>query len=155
MRVTKYVVTPPQCTDILLSDISEIVYGSEYNINIKETCFGAIIEGEEDAIKSVVEEIRGLDPSGIFIKDRGFYLEDPRRCRGDASGSPCKLIGMTSGRRSGSARPGSYMIEAESKMLPMISRALASLAIGESEASDKKAPRAENDFLSIRCLERS
>lgn len=136
--ITKYVITSPECTDILPSDISEMIYYSEYDVNIKETCFGAIIEGEEDAIKSVVEEIRGLDPYGIFIKDRGFRLGDPRHCRGDASGSPCKIIWITSGRRSGSVRPGCYMIEAESKMLPMISRALASLARGESEASDKE-----------------
>lgn len=146
MRVTKYVVTTPQCTDILPSNISEIIYVSEYDVNIKETCFGAVIEGEDDAINSVIEDIRGLDHFGIFIKDRGFPLSDPRRCRGYASGSPCKLVGITSGRRSGSVRSGCYMIEAESKMLPLISRALASLAGEESEALEKKAPRAKNDL---------
>ncbi|OPY49193.1 MAG: hypothetical protein A4E48_02376 [Methanosaeta sp. PtaU1.Bin060] len=128
MKTTKYVITSPECTDILPSDLSEMIYGSEYEVNIKETCFGAIIEGEEDAINSVVKEIRSLDPFGIFIKDRGFPLGDPRRCRGEASGSPCKLVGLTSGKRSGCVRPGCYMIEAESKMLPLISRALASQA---------------------------
>lgn len=141
--ITKYVITSPECTDILPSDISEMIYDSVYCVNIKETCFGAIIEGEEDAIKSLVLEIRSLDPSGIFIKDRGFRLGEPRRCRGDATGYPCKLVWITSGRRSGSIRPGSYMIEAESKMLPMISRAMASLARGESEVSDKEATRAK------------
>lgn len=128
MRVTKYVILSPECTDILPCDISTMIYESKHGIEVKETCFGAIIEGEVDAVKSLVLEIRGLDPSGIFIKDRGFLLGDPRRCRGDASGSPCKLLWITSGRRSGSVRPGSYMIEAESKMLPLISRALESIA---------------------------
>ncbi len=68
MRVTKYVITSPECTDILPSDISTMVYDSEYNVNVKETCFGAIINGEEDVIRSLIEEIRALDPSGIFIK---------------------------------------------------------------------------------------
>ena len=49
-----------------------MIYGSKYDVNVKKTCFGAIIDGEEDVIKSLVEEIKGLDPSGIFIKDRGF-----------------------------------------------------------------------------------
>jgi len=143
MRVTKYVILSPECTDILPCDVSTMIYESKSGIEIKETCFGVIIEGNEDAIKSVVEEIRGLDPSGIFIKDRGFPLGDPRRCRGDSSGSPCKLVWITSGRRSGSVRPGSYMIEAESKILPMISRALASLADEKSKADMKiMTPRA-------------
>jgi hypothetical protein len=133
VKVTKYIITQSECTDILPSDISEKIYDSDYRVNIKETCFGAIIEGEEGAIRFVVKEIRDLDPSGIFVKDRGFPLGDLRRCRGTDSGSPCKLVGMISGRRSGSVRPGSYMIEAESKMLPMISRALASLAREESD----------------------
>ncbi len=125
----------PECTDILPCDISAMIYESKRGIEVKETCFGTIIEGEEDVIKSVVEEMRGLDPSRIFIKDRGFPLGDPRRCRGADSGSPAKILWITSGRRSGSARPGSYMIEAESKMLPMISRALASLRM-ENQKTD-------------------
>jgi putative methanogenesis marker protein 6 len=137
MRVTRYVITSPECTDILPWDISTMIYESRRGIDIKETCFGAIIEGDEDAIKSVVEEIRGLDPYGIFIKDRGFPLGDPRHCRGYASVSPSKIISITSGRRSGSVRPGCYMIEAESKMLPMISRALASLEDKKSETDMK------------------
>ena len=137
MRVTKYVILSPECTDILPCDISAMIYESKRRIGVKETCFGTIIEGEEDVIKSVVEEIRGLDPSGIFIKDRGFPLGDPRRCRGADSGSPAKILWITSSRRSGSVRPGSFMIEAESKMLPMISRALASLGDEKSKTDMK------------------
>jgi hypothetical protein len=70
VRVTKYVITSPECTDILPSDIVMMIYGSKYDVNVKKTCFGAIIDGKEDVIKSLVEEIRALDPSGIFIKDR-------------------------------------------------------------------------------------
>jgi len=155
MRVTKYVVTSPECTDILPSDISTMIYESNKGVKVKETCFGVIIDGEEDTIKSFVEEVRALDPSGIFIKDRGYFIGDPKRCRGSVFSQSCKMVSSVSGSRSGSARPGSYMIEAESKMLPMISRALASLARGELEASDKKAPRAKNDLLTTRNLEGS
>lgn len=110
MRVTKYVITSAE-SKILPSDIAMKIYGSEYDVNVKETCFGVVVDGEEDVVSALLKEIRAMDPEGIFIKDRGFPPGDPRRCRG---------------RRGGGARPGFYMIESEAKMLPMISRALAS-----------------------------
>ena len=113
MLVTKYVITSSE-SNILPSDIAMKIYGSKYIVTVKETCFGVVINGEEEVINALVKEIRALDPAGIFIKDRGFPPGDPRRCRG---------------RRGGGARPGFYMIESESKMLPMISRALASEGI--------------------------
>lgn len=116
MRVTKYVITSPE-SDILPSDIAMHIYGSKRDVHVKETCFGVIINGEEDEIDDLVREIRAMDPNGIFIKDRGFPPGDPRRCRG---------------RRGGGPRPGFFMMECESKMLPMISRAL--------EAESKNAP---------------
>lgn len=114
MRVTKYIITSPE-SEILPSDIAMRIYGSRHNINIKETCFGIIINGEEEEITDLVKEIRAMDPTGIFIKDRGFPPGDIRRCRG---------------HRGGGARPGYYMIESESKLLPLISKAL----ISEEEA---------------------
>jgi putative methanogenesis marker protein 6 len=121
VKVTKYVITSPQ-SDILASDIAMKIYGSKHDVKVKETCFGVIINGEEDVIKSLVEEIRSLDPSGIFIKDRGFPPGDPRRCRG---------------RRGGGARPGYYMIEYESKTLPLISKALASMDKSDTQQPDE------------------
>ncbi|MDM7940787.1 MAG: methanogenesis marker 6 protein [Methanothrix sp.] len=110
MKVTKYVITSSE-SDILPSDIAMKIYGSKYDVSVKETCFGVMVSGEEEVVNALVKDIRALDPAGIFIKDRGFPPGDPRRCRG---------------HRGGGARPGFYMIESESKMLPMISRALAS-----------------------------
>jgi putative methanogenesis marker protein 6 len=98
------------------------IYGSKYDITVKETCFGVIINGEKDVIEEAVKEIRAMDPAGIFIKDRGFPPGDRRRCRGVRGGGP---------------RPGFYMLESESKMLPMISRALSS----EEKAPEAKAPK--------------
>lgn len=120
MLVTKYLITSPQ-SNILPSDIAMKIYGSKYDVLVKETCFGLIINGEEEVIEELLKEIRSLDPTGIFVKDRGFPPGDPRRCRG---------------RRGGGARPGFYMIESEAKLLPMISRALA--AEGRSEPIPKK-----------------
>lgn len=131
MLVTKYVITSTE-SNILPSDIAMKIYGSKYDVRVKETCFGVIVNGEEEVINSLVKEIRNLDPAGIFIKDRGFPPGDPRRCRG---------------RRGGGARPGFYMIESESKMLPMISRALA------SEGKETEAIPEKNKPLQIKRLE--
>jgi putative methanogenesis marker protein 6 len=131
MLVTKYVITSSE-SNILPSDIAMKIYGSKYDVLVKETCFGVIVNGEEDVVNALVKEIRSLDPAGIFIKDRGFPPGDPRRCRG---------------RRGGGARPGFYMIESESKMLPMISRALASEGMETETIPEKKKP------LSIKRLE--
>jgi putative methanogenesis marker protein 6 len=137
VRITKYVITSPE-SDILPSDIAMKIYGSKYDVNVKETCFGVIINGDEDVIKPLVEEIRALDPSGIFIKDRGFPPGDPRRCRG---------------RRGGGARPGYYMIESEAKLLPLISKALAYQAEGEAEGSEAETKPAKKKPLDTKKLE--
>ena len=132
MRETKYIITSPE-SDIMPSDIAMKIYGSKYNVNVKETCFGIMIDGEEDIINDLVREIREMDPNGIFVKDRGFPPGDARRCRG---------------RRGGGPRPGFYMIEHESKMLPLISKALAS-----EEKSTSGVIRAKKKPIDIEKLE--
>jgi putative methanogenesis marker protein 6 len=127
--ITKYIITSPE-SEVLPSDIAMRIYGSQHNINVKETCFGIIINGEQEEVADLIKEIRAMDPTGIFIKDRGFPPGDLRRCRG---------------HRGGGARPGYYMIESESKLLPLISRALASEEKAspgprETETIQKKRP---------------
>ncbi len=132
MRVTKFVVTS-QDSEVLPSDIAQMIYGSGHDVDVKETCFGVMIDGEEKEIDEVVKGIRAMDPSGIFIKDRGFPPGDPRRCRG---------------HRGGGARPGFYMIEYESKILPLISKGLAADAGGdEEEPPTEKAEWLSSDKL--------
>lgn len=118
MRVTKCVVTA-QDSEVLPSDIAMKMYESGREINVKETCFGVIIDGEEEDVEEIMNEIRAMDPNNIFVKDRGFPPGDPRRCRG---------------HRGGGARPGFYMLEHESAMLPLISQGLASEERGEEPA---------------------
>ncbi|TRZ67243.1 MAG: methanogenesis marker 6 protein [Methanothrix sp.] len=127
MRVTKFVVTS-QNSEVLPSDIAQMIYGSSHDVDVKETCFGVMIDGEEKEIDEVVKEIRAMDPPGIFIKDRGFPPGDPRRCRG---------------HRGGGARPGFYMIEYESKILPLISKGLIADAEGDDEEPVPPTKKAE------------
>jgi putative methanogenesis marker protein 6 len=130
VKSTKYVVTS-QDSDVLPSDIALKIYELGREINVKETCFGVIIDGEEEDVEATVEVIRAMDPINIFIKDRGFSPGDPRRCRG---------------HRGGGARPGFYMMQHESEILPLISRGLASEARGEEappEIETRKRPSLE------------
>lgn len=125
MKSTKYVVTSPD-SDVLPSDIALRIYELGLDINIKETCFGVIIDGEEEDVSATVKEVRKMDESNIFIKDRGFSPGDPRRCRG---------------HRGGGARPGFYMMQHESEILPLISQGLASEARGEDPPTEVEAKR--------------
>ena len=76
MLVTKYVITSSE-SNILPSDIAMKIYGSKYDVLVKETCFGVIVNGEEEVVNALIKEIRSLDPAGIFIKDRGFPPATP------------------------------------------------------------------------------
>jgi putative methanogenesis marker protein 6 len=50
-------------------------------VTVKESCYGAVIEGERTVVREVVAEIRKLDNNGIFSKVRAYKAGDPKRCR--------------------------------------------------------------------------
>jgi putative methanogenesis marker protein 6 len=81
----------------------------DYNIRVKETCFGAMIEGEDDIIDKIAHIVRNLEENKIFCKDRGFPIWDERRCRAFRKGGP---------------REGFHQLEAEQKTLELISKGL-------------------------------
>ena len=88
----------------------------KYEITVKETCFGVFIEGPEDKLKTVVDEVRNLDKNGIFSKVRGFPIGDIRVCRATRKGGP---------------RPGFHQLDVEYKSLPLIRTALDAIDRGE------------------------
>ena len=102
-------VTPEQVKSKILSLISEDVSSSGMEIRVKETCFGALVEGEEKKVREIVEEVRKLDKNGIFSKPRGFPIGDPRICRATRKGGP---------------RPGFHQLELEYELLPEVRAAL-------------------------------
>ncbi len=105
---------------ILPSELALRAYELSTDAVVKETCFGLIITGSEQAVNEIIAELRRLDPTGIFVKERGFPPGDSRRCRAVRGGGP---------------RPGFHQLERESQMLPCIAYGLETI----EEPLDKKA----------------
>jgi hypothetical protein len=51
---------------------------SEAGLRTKETCFGALVEGEPGKIKRFLEGMRRRYP--VYVKRRGFSIEDTEIC---------------------------------------------------------------------------
>ena len=94
---------------VLPIDAALNIYESEIDITIKETCFGTMVTGPEDAVNRVVREVVKLDKNHIFVKERGFPPGDDRRCRAGRGGGP---------------RPGFHFLRNEIGILPIIGKAL-------------------------------
>ncbi|MGZ4902093.1 MAG: methanogenesis marker 6 protein [Halobacteriota archaeon] len=107
---------------VLPSELALRAYELSTDAVIKETCFGLIITGSERAVNGIITELRRLDPTGIFVKERGFPPGDSRRCRAVRGGGP---------------RPGFHQLEKESQILPRIAYGLETI----DEPVDKKARR--------------
>jgi len=68
--VTKYVfVESPEMTP---SDLAIRAYEISQGVMIKETCFGLQVTGKEEDVNRIIDSLRALDPTHIFVKDRGF-----------------------------------------------------------------------------------
>jgi putative methanogenesis marker protein 6 len=102
-------ITPGQVKSNILSMISEDASIASSDIRVKETCFGALLEGEQEKIREIADEIKKMDKNGIFSKPRGFPIGDPRICRATRKGGP---------------RPGFHQLELEYQLLPKVRKAL-------------------------------
>jgi len=128
-EVTKMVVLADS-SPVLPSELALRAYELSTDVVVKETCFGLIITGLEEPVNELVTELRKLDPTGVFIKDRGFPPGDSRRCRAVRGGGP---------------RPGFHQLEKESDMLPSISRGLETIEEHTDEKRRKKRVKLEVD----------
>jgi putative methanogenesis marker protein 6 len=107
--VTKYVfIESPDMTPL---DLAIRAYEISAAVMIKETCFGLQITGNEEDVEEIISRLRELDPSHIFVKDRGFPPGDPRRCRANLGG----------------ARPGYFGHEYEISLIRHVSKGLEKL----------------------------
>ncbi len=89
-------------------------------LNIKDTCYGLMVEGDDDVIENVTQKIREKFGADVFSKHRAYPIGDERRCRAT---------------RGGGARPGYYFLQDEYKLLPSISKVLKE---GKFRTFDKK-----------------
>lgn len=113
--VTKYIFV--ESPDMTPSDLAIRAYEISHGVMIKETCFGLQVTGREDEVNRIIDSLRELDPSHIFVKDRGFPPGDPRRCRANLGG----------------ARPGYFGHEFEMGLIRHVSAGLNSLASRKPE----------------------
>ncbi|HPT74979.1 MAG TPA: methanogenesis marker 6 protein [Methanomassiliicoccaceae archaeon] len=109
-------------SDLTPDQLSRFIHGLGYKITIKETCYGANIEGDKELIRKVVSEVRKLDPNRIFTKMRAYPIGDERRCRAHHG-----------------SRPGFNQIEKEWMDLPLIEAGLCAVEGGEK--CPEKPPR--------------
>ncbi|HIQ32728.1 MAG TPA: methanogenesis marker 6 protein [Methanothermococcus okinawensis] len=93
----------------------------DYDIKVKETCFGAYIEGEEEVVDKVANIVRNLERNKIFCKDRGFPIWDKRVCRAFRGGGP---------------RFGFHQLEAEQRILEWVSKGLEELERGDVDEEE-------------------
>ena len=103
----------------------------DYDIKVKETCFGAMIEGDDNVIDEIANIVRNLEKNKIFRKDRGFPIWDKRRCRAFRKGGP---------------RDGFHQLEAEQKALELISKGLEDVE-NEGEINIKEIDSRYNSIL--------
>lgn len=120
--ITRYVVV--ESFEVTPQDLAIRAYEISKGVMIKETCFGLTIMGKEEEVDRIIDELRRVDPTHIFVKDRGFPPGDARRCRSSLGG----------------ARPGFHGMEFEMTVIPYISH-----GIEELEKRDEKSiPEAKN-----------
>jgi putative methanogenesis marker protein 6 len=113
--VTKYVFV--ESPDMTPADLAIRAYEISSGVMIKETCFGLQITGKEEEVEKIIKRLRELDPTHIFVKDRGFPPGDPRRCRANLGG----------------ARPGYFGHEFEISLIRHVSVGLENLPSREAE----------------------
>lgn len=98
------------------------------NILAKCTCFGVLIEGEEEEVSKVLKYVRERHPYDTFIKLRGYPINDKRVCRVYRGGGP---------------RPGFHQLDAEYRLLPLIADALRNLSLEELKEKREHAPESK------------
>lgn len=117
---TRMIVIAPS-SSVTPDQITRLLHNSGLEITIKETCYGAMIEGSKEEINKALAAVRKLDPNRIFTKVRGFPIGDARRCRAHHG-----------------SRPGFTQLEIEWDCLKLIEKGVC--AAEKGEIPPEKAP---------------
>jgi len=110
---TRLIVIAPS-SEITPDQVTRFIHSLDLNVSVKETCYGAMIEGEREVVREVLSRVRKLDPNRIFSKIRGFPIGDTRRCRAHHG-----------------SRPGFPQLEKEWELLTVVERGLSAVERGE------------------------
>jgi putative methanogenesis marker protein 6 len=121
--IKTYVVMLSTDSDLTPSMLAERV-AAIGGVGYKVTCYGLLLEGEEEPLERVLKELRALDPNRVFFKVRGFRIGDERICRAKRGGGP---------------RMGFHMLGVEREALKNISKALegGEVVVKEKEVKGK------------------
>ena len=130
-RETRLIVISP-ASDITPDQLTRTIHAMGKNVTVKESCYGAVIEGEKEVVREVISEVRALDNNGIFSKVRAFRVADPRRCRAHHG-----------------TRPGFAQLEQEWEDLWKIHRGL-----DRTDKGEKASVRTERKKLSVEGFKR-
>ncbi len=122
-RETRLIVISP-LSEITPDQITRAVYAMGHEVTVKETCYGALLEGPPETVKEVMDDLKKMDPLGIYSKIRGFPLGDPNRCRAQHG-----------------SRPGFSQLQREWQDLALVEKGLQCALRGEeAEEDDDRAP---------------
>jgi len=108
-------------SDLTPDQIARFVHNMGNDVIVKETCYGAVLEGPREQVRITRDEIRKLDPNRIFSKVRAFPVGDIRRCRAHHG-----------------SRPGFAQLEKEWKDLCLIEKGLICAERGERPPTPKR-----------------
>ena len=86
-RETRLILISPN-SDITPDQIVRTIHSLGKSVTVKETCYGAVVEGHRPDVRYAVGKIRELEPNAIFSKVRAFHAGDPRRCRAQHGSRP-------------------------------------------------------------------
>ncbi|MDI9645410.1 MAG: methanogenesis marker 5 protein [Archaeoglobales archaeon] len=138
MKTRIFVISPD--SGINSEELIFKILGHGFNGTVKETCFGAMVEGEEKEVEKIVDFIRREYYHEVFTKDRGYPIGDKRICRAE---------------RGGGARSGLYQIEYEAGFLPFISQALRDFEIFKVKNPKKIIVHPINSLILADLVERA
>ena len=79
-RETRLIMISP-ASDIAADQIVRTIHAMGKNVIVKESCYGAVLEGRMDTVREIVQDLRNLERNAIFSKVRAYHAGDPRRCR--------------------------------------------------------------------------
>lgn len=110
---TRMIVIAPS-SSVTPDQVTRLLHSSGLEITIKETCYGAMVEGRKEEVRKALAAVRKLDPDRIFTKVRGFPIGDARRCRAHHG-----------------SRPGFTQLEVEWDCLKLVEKGVCATGKGE------------------------